>query len=59
MWNKEIKEPILYRLMYYLSLQDAGCPIGRHELLNNEWQLLGLLKIEREIIGVEKHGKKL
>ena len=45
--------------MYYLSLQDAGCPIGRHELLNNEWQLLGLLKIEREIIGVEKHGKKL
>ena len=45
--------------MYYLSLQDAGCPIERHELRDELWILLGVLKTEREIISIEKHGKKL
>ena len=26
--------------------QDGGCPIGRHELLNEEWELITTLRDE-------------
>jgi hypothetical protein len=52
-WDREIQEPIVLKLINYLSLIDAGCPIGRHELLDTEWLLMGeikseLLKLESE-----------
>lgn len=34
--------------MYYLALQDAGCPLGRHELTNMEWMGLAMVKDERK-----------
>ena len=40
-------------MLEYLSLQDAGCPIMRHELTNFQWQMLGVLKNEREKITIE------
>jgi len=39
-------------------LQDAGCPIGRHELGNTEWQMLGAIKTEREKNAIEEAKKK-
>jgi len=42
--------------MYYLQLQDAGCPIGRHEIKNEEWLMLGTLKLEREKLGINTNG---
>ena len=56
-WSVEIHEPIIYKLIEYLSLQDAGCPIQRHELVDREWQWLGTLKREREKITHEEVKK--
>jgi hypothetical protein len=47
-WGQEIEEPIVYKLMDYIGLQSAGCPIGRHELTNEEWRYLGIVKTEIE-----------
>lgn len=35
------------RLLHYARLVDAGCPVGRHELLDREWIALGIIKAER------------
>lgn len=46
--------------MHYIGLQEAGCPIERHELTDEQWLLLGRLKREMDkIIGkkVSKDGK--
>lgn len=37
-----------------MELQDAGCPIGRHELTNQEWRGLGMLRRERELCNIPK-----
>ena len=52
-WMQEVQEPIIFKLLDYLALQTGGCPIGRHELTNEEWRLLGLIKSELEKIGAE------
>lgn len=35
-------------------MQQAGCPLGRHELTNDEWRLLGAVKTELEAIAAEE-----
>ena len=34
------------KLLHYMALETAGCPIGRHELTDEEWIWLGVLKSE-------------
>mgnify|MGYP001582295509 FL=1 len=34
--------------MHYMNLQDAGCQLERHELTDEQWKLLLVLKQERE-----------
>lgn len=53
-WDANINDPLLFKLIEYLNLLDAGCPIERHELSNDEWVLLGKLKAERHRIGIER-----
>ena len=43
--------------MHYLLLIDSGCPVGRAELTDEKWTLLGSLKMERERILAER-GKQ-
>ena len=37
-----------------MALRDAGCPLGRHELTNQQWKDLHTIEIERNIIMEEK-----
>jgi hypothetical protein len=47
-YDTEIKEPIVFKLLEYVNLQNAGCPIDRHELRTEEWILFGRVKAELE-----------
>lgn len=38
----------------YLEMQDGGCPIDRHELLNEHWKLLGYMSAVREKYGIDQ-----
>lgn len=42
--------------MRFLSLQDAGCPLQRHEMTNADWIRLGLLRAERSRLLAEKQN---
>lgn len=53
-WPDDIDNVLLFRLLDFLALQEAGCPLGRHELTNAEWRLLGHLKRERDLMAREK-----
>lgn len=44
----------LFKLNEIMRLQDAGCPIGRHELTNTEWLELGILKLVRMELEAEE-----
>lgn len=57
-WWRQVDNPVLNKLMHYLDLQDAGCPLGRHELADHEWKALLALKGERDRIWKEKHPKE-
>lgn len=48
-WGRET-EPLLGPLLAYIALQDAGCPLGRHELRDEHWRLLPVLRAERDRI---------
>jgi hypothetical protein len=39
--------------LHYLALLNSGCPVGRHELRNEEWIALGAMKVELERIAAE------
>ena len=39
-------------------MQNAGCPIGRHELTNDQWRWLGKIKGELERIAAEEAKRK-
>ena len=49
-WSIEIREPAIFNMLRFLNLIDSGCPIGRHELRNRDWLLLGILRAERNRI---------
>jgi len=57
-WNEEVREPVIYKLMDYLALQHAGCPLGRNELTDEEWRLLGTVKGEFERLTMEEAKNK-
>lgn len=40
-----------------MSLQNAGCQLERHDLTNHEWQMLGIVKSEFNLIGHEEREK--
>ena len=46
-WDEVIDNALLDKLLRFIALQDAGAPVGRHELSDDEWLLLGRLKAER------------
>lgn len=56
-WGRQVDNPVLTKLLHYLDLQEAGCPLGRHELMDNEWKALLALKNERARIWALKHPK--
>ena len=41
-----------------MSLLDSGCPVGRHELKNEEWRMLGIIRNERDRIVMEERSKR-
>lgn len=53
-WQQDIQEPIIFKLLDFLAMLDADCPVGRHELTNNEWLALGVIKTERDRLSAEK-----
>jgi hypothetical protein len=50
--------PLTLKLNDYLGLINAGCPVGRHELSDIEWLLLGAIKSEYERIALQKAKEK-
>ena len=57
-WAQEIQEPIIYKLMDFIALLNAGCPVERHELTNDEWRAVGILKAEFEKLAVKEAKEK-
>ena len=57
-WPDDIDNPVLFRLLDFLALADAGCPLGRHELTNEEWRALGVIRIERSRMAQERRTGK-
>jgi hypothetical protein len=56
-WGRDI-EPVVYKLLKYIDLIDAGCPVERWELLDFQWVLLPAVREEREAIRREKAEKQ-
>lgn len=50
----EVSEPVLFKLLDFMMLLDAGCPVRRHELIDEEWKLIGELFRERSKIAAEE-----
>ena len=48
--SRVIENPVLLHLLHYMGLLEAGCPVGRHELTDREWILLGQIKSEQHKI---------
>jgi hypothetical protein len=59
--TEEVREPIIYRLLEFAALIEAGCPLGRHELTDRQWIMLGVVRAEQTKIAREEaeagHGK--
>ena len=46
-WDKPVSWLVVH-LNGYLEMQDGGCQLERHDLLNDYWKLLGYMKVVRE-----------
>lgn len=57
-WGREPECKITVWLIEYSQLQAAGCPIGRHELTNDQWRWLGIVKGELERLAAESAKEK-
>lgn len=44
--------------MNYVAMQAAGCPIGRHELTDTEWLMMGFIRVEQEKIAAEEAKRR-
>ncbi len=51
--SREISNPYLFHLIQYINLLEAGCPVGRDELTDQEWMLIGRIKSEFRRLAVE------
>jgi hypothetical protein len=47
-WGRELNYMAVPYLIHYLRLLEAGCPVGRHELTDQEWLILGIIRKEWE-----------
>jgi len=56
--GKEIDNPALDKLLHYFRLQNADCPVDRHELLDHEWVALGIVKGEWTRLEMEWHRSR-
>ena len=54
--GQEVENPELDRLLHYIRLQNADCPVGRHELLDQEWIAKG--EVEAEWMRLETEWEK-
>jgi hypothetical protein len=52
--GRDVREPIIWKLLKYESLIEGGCPVGRHELTDIEWIWLGMIRVERQKIITEE-----
>ena len=52
--QEQVREPVIWRLLEFSALIEAGCPVGRHELTNREWVLLGIVRAEQKKITCEE-----
>lgn len=57
-WGKEISNPLIYKLLDYITLLEAGCPVERHELTDFEWKAIAILKTEQQKIITEENKEK-
>ena len=57
-WGKTIPDLVLH-LYDFLLLQDGGCPIGRHELLDWQWRMLGYMRSVRDKYAVDRAKLKV
>ena len=53
--GKPVKNPALTKLVRYMALLDADCPVERHELSETEWELIARLRVEEMLIISEKN----
>lgn len=57
-WSQEPETELVFDLLRYAALQEAGCPIERHELSDDMWLLLGVVKTELAQIAREDAEEK-
>ena len=53
-----VEHPIIYKLFHYINLLAAGCPVGRHELSDMEWGLLGQVRSEWQRLAMDEIKEK-
>lgn len=42
----QVDNPLMHKLLSYHGLRAGGCPIGRHELTDEEWQCMAVVAEE-------------
>jgi hypothetical protein len=58
-WSRELIEPHeVERLLRMMALIGSGCPVGRHELRDDEWIWLSALRNERDKVIDQRREKK-
>lgn len=55
-WDREPSTLQSEYLLQYAQLLEAGCPVGRWELSNQEWLLVGLIRREFFMPREVRHG---
>lgn len=56
--RKHPQEALVRFLLGKLAMQNNGCALARHELKNNEWQWLGVVKDEQMKVHLEEEEAK-
>ena len=50
--------PLVLKLLQFERMQSAGCPIGRHELTDEEWVALAIVKDELQVFQMKRAQAK-
>jgi hypothetical protein len=51
--GQEFETGVVPYLVRYLNLVEAGCPVGRHELTDEQWLMLGRIRGELKRLAME------
>ena len=51
--SRDIEHPLTVKLLRYRAIIAGGCPVGRHELTNEEWVMLGSINAAYEAMAME------